>query len=89
METNLSNTDLNRVLEWARHQASRNDMPPWVWYQYMKLAEAAESILSGLAATSPTADLLPQAKHPETFLQLAVDKGRKGISQHPPECAPV
>ncbi len=47
--------ELERVREWAIEQLAAGNEPPWSWYQYMKLREAAESILAGMDVTQPRA----------------------------------
>jgi hypothetical protein len=43
--------ELEKVREWAYAKALAGREPPWNWYQYMKLVEAANAILKGMAST--------------------------------------
>ena len=45
--------ELERVREWAIEQLAAGTEHPWSWYQYMKLREAAESILAGMDVAQP------------------------------------
>lgn len=40
--------DLGRIREWAQGKIKAGSEPPWSWYQYMKLIEAADAILEGM-----------------------------------------
>lgn len=44
--------ELLAVREWAKAKLAAGQEPPWAWYQYMKLLEAADAILAGMAATT-------------------------------------
>jgi hypothetical protein len=48
--------ELERVREWAIEQLAEGTERPWSWYQYMKLREAAESILAGIDVAEPMED---------------------------------
>lgn len=39
---------LQDVRQWAKDKIAVGAEPPWAWYQYMKLIEAADAILSGM-----------------------------------------
>ena len=41
---------LRQMREWANEKAQSGQEPPWAWYQYMKLVETCDAILSGMAA---------------------------------------
>lgn len=75
--------ELKRVRQWAQEKIDAGSEPPWAWYQYMKLIEAADAILSGMAAT--TTENLPQsAERPERRLQLVADSSPKDPAQRRP-----
>ena len=40
--------ELEKVRDLAERKITAGQEPPWVWYQYMKLREAANAILAGL-----------------------------------------
>ncbi len=77
--------DLQRIREWANAKLATGEEPPWAWYQYMKLREALDAILSGMAAV--TKESSPQSgQHQETHLRLVVANCLPNISQlHQPE----
>jgi hypothetical protein len=48
--------ELERVRVWAIEQLAEGTERPWSVYQYMKLREAAESILAGMDVAKPMGD---------------------------------
>ncbi len=76
--------ELQRVRDWAQSKAQGGQEPPWAWYQYMKLVETLDAILSGIAATLPLEDS-PQSEPPRAMhLRLAAHNGSREISRcHP------
>jgi hypothetical protein len=48
--------ELERVRVWAIEQLAEGTERPWSVYQYMKLREAAESILAGMDVAKPMED---------------------------------
>lgn len=51
---------LQDVKDWAQTKVNAGAEPPWAWYQYMKLIEAANAILDGMGAVSrPKGNLRP------------------------------
>ena len=48
--------ELEQIREWAIEQLAAGTEPPWSWYQYTKLREAAESILAGMDVAQPAED---------------------------------
>jgi hypothetical protein len=63
--------ELERIREWAIEQLAAGTERPWSWYQYMKLREAAESILAGTDVAQPM-DISPRSA-PHLRLVGAVD----------------
>ena len=47
--------ELEKVRQWADDKIAAGQEPPWAWYQYMKLRETLDAILSGMAATTAAA----------------------------------
>lgn len=80
--------DLQRVREWANEKVVAGHEPPWAWYQYMKLVEACDAILSGIAATSQEGLLLPEG-HPGKHLRLVGDSDPQDTAPRHPESTPV
>ena len=58
----MTQAELCRVLDWADKKLVSGAEPPWAWYQYAKLREAVEEVISCLQATTPQMESLPQAK---------------------------
>jgi hypothetical protein len=48
--------ELENVRQLARAKLDAGAEPPWAWYQYMKLVETCDAILTGMAATVTTAN---------------------------------
>lgn len=89
MEDAMSREQLEQVREWAVEKITTGNEPPWSWYQLMKLREAVEAILAGMAATQPTAGLQGSARHPGSGLRLVDAADRQDNAQHPQETSPV
>ncbi|MGO9056381.1 MAG: hypothetical protein ACLQU2_03225 [Candidatus Binataceae bacterium] len=45
--------ELKRIREWAQSKIDTGAEPPFAWYQYMKLIEAADAILRGFSIVVP------------------------------------
>ncbi len=77
----MDKAELERVRDWANEKLATGEEPPWAFYQYMKLAEALDEILRGMAAATPLREGSPQAERPrDARLRLVADNG-------PPESA--
>ncbi len=61
---------LMRVRQLAQAKIDNAQEPPWAWYQYMKLIEATDAIINGMAAIKTIGNLRPVAAHQETDLRL-------------------
>jgi len=72
-------SELKRVREWAHEKIQGGNEPPWAWYQYMKLIEAVDAILDGLAAT--TENLQQSAEHQGTQLRLVASNDSRDTSR--------
>ena len=59
----LMRQELEQIREWAIEQLAAGTEPPWSWYQYTKLREAAESILAGMDVAQPAEDSQESALH--------------------------
>jgi hypothetical protein len=77
----LMQEDLKRVREWAQTKAQSGQEPPWAWYQYMKLVETLDAILSGMAATTLLADSPESEPRQATHLRLAACNGSQDTSR--------
>lgn len=62
----MTHDELQHVREWAHAKVTSGEEPPWAWYQYMKLQEALDAILRGMASTTCVtlqADSQPAGQH--------------------------
>lgn len=48
LENEKAAHQLKDVRQWAKAKIDSGSEPPWAWYQYMKLIETADAILSGM-----------------------------------------
>lgn len=75
---------LRQVRDWAQEKTRSGGEPPWAWYQYMKLVETCDAILSGMAATTQE-DSPGLESRPATHLRLAARNGSQETSQFRPD----
>ena len=61
---------LRDVRDWAKNKIASGAEPPWAWYQYMKLIEAADAILTGMDCVTPKENLQQSEPRPGTHLRL-------------------
>ncbi len=80
----MGKTDLERVRDWAIQKLATGAEPPWSWYQLMKLREATEAILEGMAVTQPTAYSRGSAHHEDAGLQLVGSSDPQETARHRP-----
>jgi hypothetical protein len=86
----MTRADLQKVLNWANEKLSTGAEPPWAWYQYMKLREALEAIMSGTEATMPQMESSPQSEGPAgTGLRLVASNTQKDSGELPATGLPV
>ena len=78
----VTSSDLERIMDWAKAKIHGGSEPPWAWYQYMKLLEAAETIRQGMSPTNPTVSL-PQLQERQGSGRLRV------VSIVPPDGVPL
>lgn len=62
-------SELEQVREWADKKLSAGEEPPWAWYQYMKLRETLDAILSGMDVVT-TENSQQSGPHSEKHLRL-------------------
>lgn len=72
---------LEQVRDWAQTKVQGGQEPPWAWYQYMKLVETIDAILSGMAATTPLEGSQQPEPHQATNLRLVAHNGSQDTSQ--------
>ena len=82
----MGRDELERVRDWAIARIAEGSEPPWSWYQLMKLREAVEAILAGMAVTQPMEDSRESALRRGGGLRL-VDSAdsQESTQSHPVE----
>jgi hypothetical protein len=81
----MTKAELERVRDWALGKLATGEEPPWAWYQYMKLRETMDAILSAMDSVTLQTESSPQsASRPGTHLRLVVATGSQDIVQHHP-----
>jgi hypothetical protein len=81
--------ELEKVRDWAIDKLTTGNEPPWSWYQLMKLREAIDAILAGMAVTQPTAGLQGSAPRSGAGLRLVGAADRQDAAPHHQETQPV
>lgn len=61
---------LEAVLEWAKKKIASGEEPPWAWYQYMKLIESLDAILSSQSCVTTMESSQKSEIRPDTHLRL-------------------
>lgn len=72
--------DLLKVLNWAKQSLQDEDLPPWTWYNYMKLHEAVDAVVKGRAVR--TASLQPRAQHRGVHLRPVDENYQPDNARH-------
>ena len=85
----MTRAELEKIREWALERLTTGNEPPWSWYQLMKLREAIDAILAGMAVTQPTADSQGSVPRPGTGLRLVGATDRQDTVQRRPDTVPV
>ena len=81
--------ELEQVRDWADAKIASGQEPPWAWFQYMKLREAADGILAGMDAVTTTVSSQQSVPHQETQLRLVVDTAPQDNAPHRPAGLPT
>jgi len=66
----MESEKLIEVRDWAKNKIASGAEPPGPWFQYMKLVETLDAILSGMNSVTPKGNLLQWVEHQETNLRL-------------------
>jgi hypothetical protein len=75
--------ELEKIREWADSKIAAGSEPPFAFYRYMQLREAADAILGGFSMSIPMPEDLPEsALHQGTGLRLVVSNGRPSSTPH-------
>lgn len=80
--------ELEKVRNWANDKIASGQEPPMAWFQYMKLRETCDEILSGMSATTPL-DSPESQRSPGERLRLVDSTDQPGTVQHHPVGLPV
>jgi hypothetical protein len=80
---------LEHVRSWATQKIQGGSEPPWAWYQYMKLIESVDAILSGMDATITLQDSLGSERRSETHLRLVARTDLQDSAPRHPSESPV
>ena len=81
----MTQAELQKVLDWTNEKLATGAEPPWAWYQYMKLRETLEAILSSMKATTLLREDSPGSEpHPGNSLRLVVSNDQPDSAQHHP-----
>jgi hypothetical protein len=83
----MTQAELEKMRAWAHQKIATGAEPPWSWYQYMKLRETLDAILTAMAVT--TEDSRQPAEHPGRRLQLVGQERPPETAQLPPISQPV
>ena len=81
--------NLEAVRQWAQEKIQTGQEPPWAWYQLMKLTEACDAVLAGMAAVSSTESSQQSESQPGRHLQLVVPTDQQDTAQPHPAGLPV
>jgi hypothetical protein len=73
--------ELERLREWAHQKIQGGSEPPWAWYQYMKLIETLDAILSGMAVATPMESSQQSEPHQGGGLRLVDSTYQPDTSQ--------
>jgi hypothetical protein len=75
----MSRKELQAVLDWADGKLPSGEEPPWAGFDYFKLRETLEAIVSGVTATAQQTETSPPPEEPaEGTLLLVVANHRPG-----------
>lgn len=80
---------LQDVRQWAKDKIASGDEPPWAWYQYMKLIETTEAILSGMKCSITTENSQQSEQHQGAHLRLVDSTYPQDSAPHHPSGLPV
>ena len=78
----MTKAELQRVLDWANEKLATGDEPPWAWYQYMKLRETLEAIISGMGTTMLLEGSPGSEPHQDSSLRLVVNNDPQDSARH-------
>ena len=73
---------LQNVQRWAKKKLQGGSEPPWAWYQYMKLVETVDAILSSMDSVNPMGNSQQLGEHQDSDLRLVDSTDPQDASQH-------
>jgi hypothetical protein len=74
-------TELEAVRTWAKEKIASGAEPPWAWYQYMKLIETTDAILSGMDYVTATESSQQSDAHLDARLRVVDSKYLQDTAQ--------
>ncbi|MGO9446293.1 MAG: hypothetical protein ACLPXB_16165 [Thiobacillaceae bacterium] len=80
---------LQDVRQWAKDKLTAGAEPPWSWYQYMKLVETIDAILSGSSCASTKENSPQSEQHQDAPLRLVDSTYLQDSAQRHPVGLPV
>ena len=80
---------LQDVRQWAKDKIDGGQEPPWAWFQYMKLVETADAILTSMGCVTTTENSRQLAKQQDAPLRLVDSTCRQDTAQHHSSGLPV
>jgi hypothetical protein len=80
---------LQDVRQWAKAKIDSGSEPPWAWFQYMKLIETADAILTSMACVTTMENSQQSVLRPDASLRLVDSTFPQDIAQHHPVGLPV
>jgi hypothetical protein len=84
----MSRGERQKLLDWAAGEPVAGDAPPWVSFDYLKLRETLEAIVSGMAAATqiegePPIELQPESDFRRLLTQADPDRAEARASDPP------
>lgn len=86
----MKQEQLEQVRAWADEKIATGAEPPWAWYQYMKLRETLDAILTGMGCTSTQTASSPQSEpRQDGGPRLVVSNSRRDTAQPHQQVVPI
>lgn len=80
---------LSDVRQWAKEKIDAGHEPPWAWFQYMKLIETADAILSASNCATTTESSRQSEPQTDGHLRLVAATCPRENALHHPAGLPV
>jgi len=86
----MTREELQQVRDWADRKIATGQEPPWAWFQYMKLRETLDTILSGMEVTTQQTASSPEpGLRSGTRLRLVGATDPQDSARHHPEAVAI